>query len=414
MMKYCGLCELTLPLDKFHLDKSRPDGHTANCKVCRNKITKASKAKNKSRVLAYSKVYNKKYKAKCREENEAKTQLNELSNANNEEKSKYCPACDLTLTLDKYGFNKSTKDGYSDYCKECCNKNSRKYKAENKDLISAANKDYGKRVLDEKKNQQNVSKQCNGCNLTLALDKFGLAKRNNDGHTSKCKDCSRKEAEEKKKKHKEAKVIEENGGEQVEKSDNEHDEHGDVTDDIVENKDEQVENNLDNYVEIMDDFDKDTMDHAYLEVDFDVENKDMITKHCNCCDRTLSLDKFGLDNKQPDGHQYKCKECKNTSTGELVSRASCQHLFDKQFNKIRPPWLLNDKGNRLEIDMYNDELKLGVEYNGRQHYDVTHHLGKEVEFNATVAHDKIKVKTCKELGIGLIIVPYTVAASQIC
>ena len=35
------------------------------------------------------------------------------------------------------------------------------------------------------------------------------------------------------------------------------------------------------------------------------------TKHCNICDRTLSINKFNIDRKTPDGHNHYCKDCCN-------------------------------------------------------------------------------------------------------
>lgn len=35
-------------------------------------------------------------------------------------------------------------------------------------------------------------------------------------------------------------------------------------------------------------------------------------------------------------------------------------MVKKGFVKLKFDWLLNTKGNPMEIDMYNDELKLGI------------------------------------------------------
>lgn len=37
--KYCAGCAQVRPLIDFHIDRSKPDGHTAKCKTCRNKVT---------------------------------------------------------------------------------------------------------------------------------------------------------------------------------------------------------------------------------------------------------------------------------------------------------------------------------------------------------------------------------------
>ena len=62
--------------------------------------------------------------------------------------------------------------------------------------------------------------------------------------------------------------------------------------------------------------------------------------------------------------------------------------------KIRPSFLENkalNNGLNLEIDCYNDELKLGCEYNGRQHYKFTPFFHKNYEaFNNQKYRDYIK------------------------
>lgn len=50
-------------------------------------------------------------------------------------------------------------------------------------------------------------------------------------------------------------------------------------------------------------------------------------------------------------------------TGEEIARRIFELLFDCEFNKIRPSWLQG-----LELDGYNDELKIAFEYDGKQHY----------------------------------------------
>lgn len=109
-----------------------------------------------------------------------------------------------------------------------------------------------------------------------------------------------------------------------------------------------------------------------------------------------------------------CPVCK-TNLGELVSFNSCEYLFDTKFKKIRPHWLLSSNKTRLELDMYNKQLNLAIEYNGLQHYKYIpffHRTHKE--FLKRLDYDKQKIKLCKEQNVNLIVVPYTVKASDIC
>ena len=78
------------------------------------------------------------------------------------------------------------------------------------------------------------------------------------------------------------------------------------------------------------------------------------------------------------------------------------------FKKIRPEWLRCSYSNRpLELDLYNEELKIAVEYNGQQHYKYTPFFHQnEEEFKKQLQRDDEKLKKCFELNINLIIIPY--------
>ena len=46
-----------------------------------------------------------------------------------------------------------------------------------------------------------------------------------------------------------------------------------------------------------------------------------------------------------------------------------EKIYNKKFAKCKPLWLKNQRGSQLELDGYNDELKIAFEYQGRQHYE---------------------------------------------
>lgn len=65
--------------------------------------------------------------------------------------------------------------------------------------------------------------------------------------------------------------------------------------------------------------------------------------------------------------------------------------------------------------MYNDNLKLAVEYNGAQHYKyVKYYYKTEEQFHKRLRDDKLKISKCEENNILLIIVPYTIDNNDIC
>lgn len=99
------------------------------------------------------------------------------------------------------------------------------------------------------------------------------------------------------------------------------------------------------------------------------------------------------------------------SIGETRTREYLEKYFRKPFPKARPDFMVNTvTGSRynLELDCYNPELQLAVEFHGIQHYQYTpfFHKSKEAFYNQKY-RDEIKRIRCRELGIRLIEVPYT-------
>ena len=105
------------------------------------------------------------------------------------------------------------------------------------------------------------------------------------------------------------------------------------------------------------------------------------------------------------------------SKGEKECRHVLEELFGKPFPKERPDFLNNPvTGGRfnLELDCYNKDMKLAVEYSGVQHYKYSpfFHKNKEAFLNQKY-RDDMKRRICRENGIKLIEVPYTVKNHEI-
>lgn len=99
------------------------------------------------------------------------------------------------------------------------------------------------------------------------------------------------------------------------------------------------------------------------------------------------------------------------SEGETRARAFLERYFGKPFPKARPSFLNNEvTGGKynLEIDCFNEELGLGIEFNGRQHYEFVpyFHSSKEAFYNQKY-RDKLKQIYCRDYGVTLIEIPYT-------
>lgn len=98
------------------------------------------------------------------------------------------------------------------------------------------------------------------------------------------------------------------------------------------------------------------------------------------------------------------------SSGEMRCKLYLEKVFNRPFTKIRPNFLKNNvTGYNLELDLYNEELKLGVEYNGAQHYKYTKGVHKNYEhFLNQKYRDEIKKMLCYKNDIILIEVPFNV------
>lgn len=106
----------------------------------------------------------------------------------------------------------------------------------------------------------------------------------------------------------------------------------------------------------------------------------------------------------------------NDSKGEIECRTVLEELFKKPFKKSRPNFLKNPvSGNyNLELDCYNSELQIAVEYNGIQHYKYVPYFHKNKEaFMNQKYRDDMKKRICKEYNIKLINVPYTIKIQHI-
>ena len=122
--------------------------------------------------------------------------------------------------------------------------------------------------------------------------------------------------------------------------------------------------------------------------------------------------------KLPHSYQEnKTKRKGGDSKGETECRRVLEKVFGRPFNKIRPNFLNNpvtDGGYNLELDCYNQDLRLGIEYHGKQHYEYVpyFHKNKEAFYNQKY-RDELKKRMCKDNGIILIEVPYTVKEHEI-
>lgn len=95
---------------------------------------------------------------------------------------------------------------------------------------------------------------------------------------------------------------------------------------------------------------------------------------------------------------------------ETRCRIIMENLFRAPFISVRPDFLKYDKtGKNLELDMFNSDLMIALEYDGVHHRKFTEFFHKsEQDFLDQQDRDQYKEEKCKELGITLIRVPDTV------
>jgi hypothetical protein len=120
-----------------------------------------------------------------------------------------------------------------------------------------------------------------------------------------------------------------------------------------------------------------------------------------------------------NGHQWRavwrhvksgtwCPKCK-LSVGETICKGYFERIFNAMFHKSRPSWLRSENGKLMELDGYNKDLKIAFEYQGEQHYRAGSIYTRDQEdLELRITRDQIKANLCKDKGIVLIQVPYTI------
>jgi hypothetical protein len=100
-------------------------------------------------------------------------------------------------------------------------------------------------------------------------------------------------------------------------------------------------------------------------------------------------------------HKSWCPYCTGYRSEELT-RTLMEELYGEKFPKVRPKWL-----GGLELDGYNEDLKIGFEYNGIQHYQYRPHFHRNgiEDLYKQQKNDHRKYEICKERGIHLIVIP---------
>ncbi len=103
-----------------------------------------------------------------------------------------------------------------------------------------------------------------------------------------------------------------------------------------------------------------------------------------------------------------CPKC-TQSVSEQICRAVLETAFGTHFPKAKPKWLVNNRGNLMELDGFSKKLSLAFEYNGKQHYKTVEQFHQESDaLLKRQEDDQIKIELCADHNVHLIVIPYTV------
>lgn len=112
-------------------------------------------------------------------------------------------------------------------------------------------------------------------------------------------------------------------------------------------------------------------------------------------------------------HGRWCPEC-SVGKSERLCRAYLERFFGERFPISRPNWLRNARGNQMELDGYCAALGIAFEYHGRQHFE--HHAfyhTRRSSLRQRITDDDLKAKLCRQHGVKLLVIPYTVDESTL-
>jgi hypothetical protein len=101
----------------------------------------------------------------------------------------------------------------------------------------------------------------------------------------------------------------------------------------------------------------------------------------------------------------RCPRC-HIYYGEEICRNYLEAIFGRKFPKAKPDFLKLEKGIFLELDGYNEEIKLAFEHHGLQHYQYNSRFYNKIkDFKKRLEFDKYKKDKCLENDVKLLVIP---------
>ena len=100
-----------------------------------------------------------------------------------------------------------------------------------------------------------------------------------------------------------------------------------------------------------------------------------------------------------------CPRC-SINKSEKICRIYFEKYFGVKFPKARPKWLISLSNTKLELDGYNEQLKIAFEHHGEYHYSLAGFYSKTTAaLKHRISVDKLKKKLCKKNNVILIEIP---------
>ena len=337
-----------------------------------------------------------------------------------DKEQKHCYNCDSWKELPEFSKLKSSKDGLQNKCRQC-ERLIRQRKKRGADIPENKECAYCKEVKatdlnfninPRTKKLQNICKQCieennseisKICILCLKIkpiDNF-VINRNKAARKSHCNDCAQIEIKKWKMKNK-AKVSEYNKKYQKEYRAKHREANAQKA------ADNKKQRRLEHFLAARKTVEK---RGGFMISPPEVYQNNHTKLTVKCQDDHL----FGISANNIRNGRW-CPECQ-ININEHVTIKAAEHLFGKPFIKVRPDWLRpTPESAPLELDGYNEELGIAIEYNGIQHYQYHpfFHNNDSEKFKAQQQRDTWKEKTCKQRGIKFMKVPYKLVFDDIC
>ena len=101
-----------------------------------------------------------------------------------------------------------------------------------------------------------------------------------------------------------------------------------------------------------------------------------------------------------------CPRCSTNNIKEEKLRICFEALFETDFPKCFPDFLINADGHKMEYDGFSEKLNVAFEYHGKQHFEINYFTKTQIELDKRIKDDKEKLRLSNINGIKLLVLTY--------